>query len=320
MKKQLHLFLTIIVSVGVLSATAVSTAPKAASQTESSSYVSLYYAPGRTYTFYPSQFNLHSTSVQDDGHLLSQHNEYSYGGIASAEASFKKGQSSNDSTLGSGNAASLGIEWQLYNAPTRSNGKLLGTCTVIITATYTLSATGNEQTQARIFEEHTPGFGGDREYVYGTAPQKTVSKTFTEPSGLDWVFPEINTTTQARTGGVHIDVGADQSEPAPLISHAVARVSVSSISITFGNTPAPSVTPTSTPIPSVAPTSAKPRSPSSTPTTPIDQSVVPLASGSATLVPSTTAEAKQIPEFPFPIAGAAIIVVVACIYAALRRR
>ena len=67
---------------------------------------------------------------------------------------------------------------------------------------------------------------------------------------------------------------------------------------------------TPTPTPSVS------KSPSVTLTPSVNQ----LASTSITPTPATTQETKQIPEFPLPIAGAAMVGVVAAIYMALRKR
>ncbi|MGZ4851603.1 MAG: Ada metal-binding domain-containing protein [Halobacteriota archaeon] len=70
-------------------------------------------------------------------------------------------------------------------------------------------------------------------------------------------------------------------------------------------TPTPTATPTGTPSPKVT----------STPTPSVNQ----LAGASVTPVPSTTQATKQVPEFPLPVAGAAVVIV-AGIYVALRRR
>ncbi|MGZ4849347.1 MAG: hypothetical protein ACXV2D_07665 [Halobacteriota archaeon] len=339
LKKHLAFFLIITIAVGVLSTAAVTAAPKAAAQTESSSYIPIYYAPGRTYTFDPSQFNQHETQVVDDAHTHFQHTEVSSGGLARAEASFVKGQSG-------GSYATVGVKMRLYNAPRNPNfgdpnvpgsrWHLFGSSTVKVSLTYLLSATGNDQTKAWLAEVYTPGSADEHVFANGTEPPKTASTTFTSGAGNNWIFMDEDKDTGTFTADIYVVINAgqggpsDTTSPTPAASHAVAQVYISSISITFDNTPAPTVSPKVTPTPEAKPTS--PLAP--TPTVPYQgapqsspltsaPSINPLAAplANVSVLPASSApEAKQIPEFPLPVAGAAVIVAAAGVYTFLRRR
>ena len=68
--------------------------------------------------------------------------------------------------------------------------------------------------------------------------------------------------------------------------------------------------------PPACPTPTVSKSPSVT----LTPSVNKLASTSITPTPASTQETKSTPEFPLPIAGAAMVVIVSAIYMALRKR
>ncbi len=223
--KYLAIVLVVVTVTTVVSAAGALATSKAAAQaqTQSDTPIAIKYQAGKTYSFKPSQYNYHfsdfSASVGTPTH-------YEFASAGTALSTIHAKAQAGGSTAGVGTFLQLtGI-----NNPSDWDAIRDKPCRVTISMDYLVSAKGDENTFAQIWQA-TPGIQ-DNIAVHGTdkISVKTGTVTFDHTGIVNNFFSRCMSDGQIY-GFARADLSAIQ-DPAGT-GHATANVYVSSITVSF---------------------------------------------------------------------------------------
>ncbi|MGZ4848595.1 MAG: hypothetical protein ACXV3D_02975 [Halobacteriota archaeon] len=226
----LSIALVAVMALTVVSTAGVLAAPKAAAQ-EPIEPIIIQYQAGKTYTFTPNQYNVHS--AQFTPYVGTPvHNEFANGGTAFAMIHDKAEAGDGETNLGTLFQLDGGYDaWTtVWNKP----------CKVTVTVDYTLVAKGDANTRAGVMAYIVNPHGvQDARQVTVLGNDKTAVKTGTltlEHTGIvDDILHYVMADPSLVQGAAYTQtfVGQNGNNPVATTGHASANAHTSSITISF---------------------------------------------------------------------------------------
>ncbi len=230
MKRIVAIALIAIIALTAVSTAGVMAASKKPTDTKVTP-VPLKYQPGKTYTFLPNRYNVHSAEFLAPRLPIlpsSQHTEYASGATAYTSISEETGQAGSS-------YAFVGMQYKLNGITALDLSEASKTCTVTYEVSYVLTANGKDgyasisYTQLGIGD---PGFIDDVSGQFGPVT-KVMTKTVTKEVPLNYIFKQDTANNQIQGSQVIIAFSDGGILGADAPTYATASVVVNSISLTF---------------------------------------------------------------------------------------